>query len=645
MDKPHLSFCRNALLAVLVCTVGQLLWAAGNLPAPSEKQLLKTLQTGAPAEKAIACKQLAIHGSKAAVPELAKLLSDEQLASWSRIALEAIPDPAADAALLEAAKTLHGRLLVGTINSIGVRKSGGAVDLLVGRIKDADAEVASASAVALGRIANEKAIQALRQSLASAAPEVRSAIAEGCILCAERLLADGKSGQAVEIYDQVRQANVPKQRMLEATRGAIIARGTQGIPLLVEQLKSPDMKRFALGLTVARELRGPEVAKALSAELAGASPERASLMVIALGDRGDAGLPSAVVRAASTGDKRVRLAAIQVVGRKGDASAVPSLLQVAIEDDAELSQAAKTALAGLPGEHVNAELARRLPDARDKSLAVLIELVGQRRIDAVPALVKALGQGDEATRDAALAALGATVKPKDLAVLISQVTSDTSGADAKSAERALQTACIRMPNREATAAQLAAALPHASTATKASLLRILGAMGGPKALETIAAAVKSGDPELQDVGTRVLGEWMTVDAAPVLMEISKSSSPDKFRVRALRGYLRLARQLKMSDAARLEMCRQALAVAERDEERALALDALKRCPSAESVKLASSLLDDAQVRDRAVEVAIFIGEKIKDKDPAAAKTAGEKALRAAPQGKLADRARALSNSQ
>ena len=75
----------------------------------------------------------------------------------------------------------------------------------------------------------------------------------------------------------------------------------------------------------------------------------------------------------------------------------------------------------------------------------------------------------------------------------------------------------------------------------------------------------------------------------------------------------------------------------------LALDALKRCPSAESIKLASSLVDDAQVRDRAVETAIFIGEKIKDNDPAAAAAAGEKALEASPPRELADRARALTH--
>ena len=91
------------------------------------------------------------------------------------------------------------------------------------------------------------------------------------------------------------------------------------------------------------------------------------------------------------------------------------------------------------------------------------------------------------------------------------------------------------------------------------------------------------------------------------------------------------------------MCRKALAIAARPEERELALDILRRCPSAESVELASSLMDDKELKQHAVETAVFIAEKIKDKDPAAAKSAAEKALKADPNGKVADRARALTS--
>ncbi len=137
---------------------------------------------------------------------------------------------------------------------------------------------------------------------------------------------------------------------------------------------------------------------------------------------------------------------------------------------------------------------------------------------------------------------------------------------------------------------------------------------------------------------------MTADAAPVLLEIAKSSADNKYRTRALRGYLRIARQQKMPDAERLAMFRQGLELAKRPEEKQLTLDILKRCPSAETVQLASSFMDDQQLKQHAVETAIFIAEKIKDKDPAAAKTAAEKALKVEPTGKLAERARALTKA-
>src|SRR5690348_14647285 len=161
-----------------------------------EDKLLETLKSGEPAKKAVACKQLAIHGTKKCVPEVAKLLGDKELSSWARIALEAIPDAAADEALRTACETLDGLLLVGTINSIGVRRDAEAVGVLTKRLKHKDAEVASAAAVALGHIGNDEATKTLRAQLKSAPERVRWAVAEGCIYCAERLLNEGKTKEA-----------------------------------------------------------------------------------------------------------------------------------------------------------------------------------------------------------------------------------------------------------------------------------------------------------------------------------------------------------------------------------------------------------------------------------------------------------------
>jgi HEAT repeat protein len=607
-----------AVLTAIVLLAGGSLRAADNQAANQEKEktLIETLRSGPKPAKALACKQLAIYGTKEAVPELASLLADEQLASWSRIALEAIPDSAANEALRTATKTLKGKLLVGTINSIGVRRDEKAVEPLVVLLKDQDAEVAAAAAVALGHIGNQPATEALRQSLAGSTGLLRSAVAEGCILCAERLMDDGKGDDAAVIYEQLRKAELPKQRIIEATRGEILARGKAGIPLLIEQLRSNDKKFFQLGLTTARQLQAPEAADALATELSHATPERAALLLHALADRTDHIVPPAVVEAARNGPKAVRIAAIEFIGRWGDASSVSALLQNASEADADLSRTAKAALGGLAGEKVDAEIAARLSNADASSLPVLIELVGQRRISATPALVKALDNQDAAIRRAALTALGNTVGPDKLSVLLAQVISPKEPGDLEAAEKALRMASVRMPDRDACSAELAAAMARAPASTRANLLETLGAVGGEKALQVIGTVMKEGNPELQDVGSRALGQWMSIDAAPVLLELVKNTHDDKYQARALRGYIRLARQFAMPAKQRAEMCQAALDAATLPSEQKLVLAVLERYPSEDTLEVAIRALDKPAMKKDVEQTIMKMAQKLSGKSDA-----------------------------
>ena len=216
-----------ALLLAGVLAGSALRAAAADAPdaaAEREAQLIATLRSDSPpSDKAMACKQLAIYGGPDAVPALAALLADKELSSWARIALEVIPGPAADAALREALGKLQGRLAIGAINSLAFRRDAQATETLAARLQDDDAEVASAAAAALGRIATAPAVGVLEQALTGAPVAVRGAVAEGLILAAENRLAAGQADEARRLYDLVRQADVPKLRALEATRGAILA--------------------------------------------------------------------------------------------------------------------------------------------------------------------------------------------------------------------------------------------------------------------------------------------------------------------------------------------------------------------------------------------------------------------------------------
>ena len=579
--------------------------------ATQEKELLAVLRSDAPAaEKAITCKRLAIHGSAASVADLAKLLTDPQLSSWARIALESIPGTESDAALRKATESVEGRILVGVLNSIGVRRDAGAVGLLSGRIQDKDSQVAAAASVALGRIGNAPATKALRASLAGAPAKVRSAVAEGLVLCAERLHGDGKHAEAVQIYDEVRQADVPQQRVIEATRGAILARGPDGLPLLLELFRSSDKKMFQLALGTAREFPGSEIDKSLATELAGATPDRAALIVVAMADRRETVVLSAVLKAAGQGPKEVRLAALQALGHVGDASCLPALLDAAVSADPDLSQAAKDSLAGLTGAKVDAQIIALLSSAQGDSYALLIELVGERRIDATADLLKALDHADPSVRAAALAALGETVSLGQLPVLISQATSPKHSEDAEAARAALKAASVRMPDREACAAQLATALKAAPGETKVALLDILGDVGGTNALQTLATAAKSDDPAMQDNGSRLLGKWNSVAAAPVLLDLAQTAPTPKYQTRALRGYIGLARKFAMPEPQRVAMCQKALDIASQTAERQLVLDVLKIHPSPAGLKLAIEARETPELKIAATQTALAIAEKV-----------------------------------
>ena len=379
-------------------------------------------------------------------------------------------------------------------------------------------------------------------------------------------------------------------------------------------LRSSDKKLFQLALGTAREFPGSKVDQALADELAKAKPERAALIVEAMADRTDTVVLAAVLKAAGEGPKQARAAAIAALARVGDASCLSALLGIALESDKDLADLAKSTLAELPGKEVDAKIIALLPDASGEVYPLLLETVGQRRIDAKDTLLKALSHADKSVRGAALAALGETVDLDGLSVLVSQVVAPKFPEDASVAHQALKAASIRMPDREACAAELTAALEKTSSApTKATLLQILGDVGGANALAAIGAAAKSSDPELQDLSSRLLGKWMTADAAPVLLGLANELQEEKYQVRAIRGYIRIVRQFNLPEQQRAEMCRKAFEASRRPAEQKMVLEVLERYPNAANLKLAGEAIQAPELREEAIQAAIAIAQKVSEK--------------------------------
>jgi len=577
-----------------------------------QRDLIAVLQSDAPkAEKAITCKQLSIYGTEQSVPILAPLLADKELASWARIALEAIPGPVADAALRDALGKLQGRLLVGVINSIGVRRDVHAVDTLVQKLDDDNADVASAAAVALGHIGGERPARTLAQSLTDAPAGVRSAVAEGCILCAEWFLAHDRTAEAVKLYDTVRQADVPDQRHLEAIRGAILARQSAGVPLLIEQLRSEDRKRLGIGLRTARELPGRDVTEALAVELARLSPDRRPMLLLALADRNDSAVLPTVLKAAQSGPKDLRITAINILIRLGDVSCVPVLLDAAIEDDARLEQAATETLVRLPGKDVDSDLLDRLPQARGKLQQVLIKLAGQRQIsEALPAVVSILHDTDAETRNAAVETIGIIGQDQQIDDLVKLLQETNNSRERAGINKALLSISGRCGVK---------CIPHLQLLMQSRDnelhmigLHALAIIGGPDALAAVKSAIESAETPVQDEAVRILSTWPNnwpedSEAGQALLMLVESAEKMSHQVLGLRGYLQYIRgNKKLSNEQKVAKVKDVRSHIKRPEEERQAIAVLGEAPSASALELLTMLAEDPAVAEEAYSAMVRI---------------------------------------
>ena len=612
------------------------------LPAEGdESQLLEVLNSNAQVfDKAKACQRLAIIGTSKSVPALAKLLADPELSHYSRFALESNPSSAVDHAFRKALDGLSGRQLVGVINSIATRRDEQSAGALVALVASDDAEVAAAAISALGAIGTPESIAAIEQALRDESP-LRTAAADACLTAADRLLVEGKNADALQILKTLRSANLPKHINVAARFGEIRSGSLDANELMHGYLRNGDLNLFRIGLEIAHNLTDVDTTEQLLKHLDSLPQARRILLMHVLGDRGDSSAIGAVVDAAESEDANMKIAAVRVLGTLGDGNVVPMLLEAADSDDETLAATARDSLAVLAGDNVDALLAQRLKDSDGRQRLVLVDVAGRRGIsDVIPLLLKYASSEDSELRSSAIDGLGMTIGLKDFPELVDQMLASGSPDSAKPIKEALRKACQRMGDRDAAANVLLDRMDGASADVQIELMDLLIYVGGNQALAGVKATAESANDSAADAATQALGRWLTPDAAPVLLELAQSGNA-KYRVRCLRGYIRIIRQFGLRQGQRLQMSRKAMAAATRDPERVLVLDTLTRFPSAQGLRMITPHLLTPSLSEDACKAAVTIGEKIVDNDPEPVSAAMAKVVAVTKDTEVANRAKVL----
>jgi HEAT repeat protein len=533
-----------------------------------------------------AIRQLTQLGTAAAVPELKKLLDIEQLNTVVRTALTNIPHNAGISALRESLAVLQGKNLAGVVESLGSVRDENSVNAIINLTGSADPIVVKSAILSLGKIATSESVDALLKILADTNSKYRADAADAALLAAEQILAINQKTAALKIFETLKNYKEFSAVQIAAARFSILLDEDKGLPLFVELLTSNDNQQWKLVLAIANQLQSPRTGKLILGNLASLPNDKKAALLEIIGIRKDTAVVDALIQYASGDELLTKTAAVKALGRIGDLKGIDVILSAVGSSDETLAAAGKESLSLLQGTEFNTTIVKIL-DSKEKVLRLAaLQVIGERRIKEGTAKTKQLfGDTDADIRTTAYRVFSQSIvaTTADLELLLNRfqdgVKKNRPETEQNELREALKTVCRKIPVRDESVVVIEKLLQKPDVSAlgyKEFLLELLFFVGGEKAGKAIADAARSPEEAVADQATKLLGQWSYPDVAPYLIDLAENHPAEKYRIRTLRGYIRIIRQMGLPLEQKAEMIQKAEAVAKRDDDKKLIAETKSR---------------------------------------------------------------------
>jgi HEAT repeat protein len=563
-------------------------------------------------------KQLERIGREECVDAVAVVLDDkdEQVRDAAVRCLANNPAAPATAALLAKLPGATGKAKVGLLHGLGHRQDKTAVDAVAKELTSPEPAVAIAAARVLGKFATPEAAARLAAARSKAQGEVRLAIGDAYLECADRRLKEGKTGDAAAIYKELNKPEEERPIRLAALQGVLRSAGDPAGTMILDILGGTDVDARAIAIGQIEHVSAGAL-KSLATNIDKLPVASQVQVLTAFAARGDkAQLPVALAAAKNTNDALKR-AGIQALGRLGDASVVGLLLETMFAGG-NLGSAAADSLAQLAADGVTEKVTAALDaEKMPARVAALIGILERRRAtEAVPALLKAARSDDPAVRTSAFAGLKNLADPKDIPELVLALPKTAKGKERDQAEQAIVVVCLQVAEPEKRVEPVLMVL-SSGKAPKADLLPLLGRLGGPKALPLMKEALAAGSSEMVEAGVAGLCNWPDRSASDDLLKLAQEAKEANHRLLALQAVIRVNTLPTdpPSHQQRLAAFQAAMKLATRNEERQKVLEGIGFVRILDTLHYVLPYLDDKELNQAACKAVVELAHSKPLRDP------------------------------
>lgn len=540
-------------------------------------------------------------GHDECVERLSGFLTDDRLCNPAVRALTAIGTPKAAEVLLAALadeRTADKAAVILALGNLRVRQ---AAERMMQSADSKESALRQSARWALANIGYEPAGVQLAAELTTASGYPRGVAASNYLLLAQRLAEKGQPDKAAAMCRRLLSEDaLPGYLRAAALETLVSAVGQEAMEDLLAAGAGNNEPLQAAAVALADRIEGTEATRRWMTVLKDADARLTERIVEMLGRRRDKTALPSVLALLGHSDSGVSVAAMAAAVQLDQERAVEAILaMLKTTEQQERIAAGVDILMRLPGENAMPAAAQSLPVMPPKSRIKLIEGLANRRAAAYsPIILAQTADPDPAVRRAAIQAMAFCAVLDDLPKLLTLMLQTEDTTERLGLQRAVIAAAMQNPDSEKRADPILERLPQASGPAREILLRTAGRLGGANALKTVVGLMKDQDSAVKDAAIRALTDWPDAAAVPALMEVVAAEEL-RYQVIALRAAVNRMQDSSIKDPQKLQFARQALKAVTRNEEKQLILSLLGQIKTLRSLTLAAQYMEDESLRTEA----------------------------------------------
>ena len=547
--------------------------------------------------------QFDLVGRDDAVACLKDYLTDNDLADAASRALVKINTPVSKAALLAALPKASGAAKLSVIEALGNAHYKAAVKSINALAKTDDAAQAKVCYYALSQIADPSSEVVMSAAAAKSGYKYESTNAtKSYLVYAEQLLKNGNKLVAQKIganlIAKAKAANLVNVRINALKLLVEASVNKQTLLLTAAGDANPEYRaaalRYALPYVTAATV------PAWTKKLAMVKDDAKVDILYMLGQTSaKTALPTILAQAKSK-NALVRSTAINAAVNIGQEQVLGSLIKLMNTSDSDGIDVIVDAINRMKGTGITQQVAAAIPTAKESAQVALIGILDSRAAgDQFNAVYAQLKSNNSRTRSAAFSALRRVSTKQNTAQLFTLLNQTTNSDDEEAAQNAVIASLTPADNKAQQVDMVLAQMTSAPENKKSAYYKILGSLGGDKALKTVTEAYNSGNADTKKAALAALAVWANGGATHELIKIARQEKDADLVKMAVGSYLNAIDQNTYTPEQHLLMLREAMAATKDIDQKKRIMRSVEQAKCFDAIIFAGKYLDDADLKQGA----------------------------------------------